>query len=110
MSMISCSPPEVSDAPAGCGFAGGHDQGTVQDTANADDRIPVQRSGRGGDPRKEEPHWLPGSVVAGGDRRTRAQHHRTTHPRRTPAAHENPRGVRLYAITECHGSEDARFG
>src|ERR1035441_94735 len=42
--------------------------------------------------------------------RDRPQHDSTPHPGRTSSTHENAGGVRLHAVAECDGGEDARPG
>ena len=109
-STTSCSPQEVRNEQPDGAVAGSHHQSAVQDAADADDRLAVRHAGRAGDSREEEPHRLSRSTAAGRDRRAGTQHDRAAHPRSSSAAGENAGGVRLHAVAECDGGEDARPG
>ena len=50
------------------------------------------------------------ALLLGRDRRAGTKHHRAANPRSSSAASENAGGVRLHAIAECDGGEDARPG
>src|SRR4029077_20623318 len=110
LSTISSSPREADNEQPDGAVAGGHDQSAVQNSADADGGLAVRNGGGAGDSREAKPYRISRSTTVGRDRRAETQHERTLNQGSSSAASENSGGVRLRAVAECDGGEDARPG